>query len=67
MIFTALQKEVHTNGSATQKYSLSYTSMKIKNITERKKNIHCLPADCVSLIAKNLSKYKMLYNNSYKY
>ena len=58
MIFTALQKEVITKGRATQKYSLSYTSMKMRNIAERKKKIQYLLADCVSLITKNLGKYK---------
>jgi hypothetical protein len=58
MIFTDLAKEVHTKGRATQKYSLSYTSMKMRNNSEMKKKIRYLPADCVSFISKNLSKYK---------
>ena len=56
MIFTALLKEVHTNGRAIQKYSLSYTSMKMSNITERKKKIQYLPAVCVSLISKKFKQ-----------
>jgi hypothetical protein len=57
MIFTALPKEVITKGRATQKYSLSYTSIKMRNITESKKKTLYLPAACVSLIIKNLIKY----------
>lgn len=50
MISMAWQKAVKKNGSTSQKYSLTNTSINIKAIVEMKNIIQCLPRDFASFI-----------------